>query len=77
MQHAIPLPCPTAATGLPAAPAVPAVFDRSVLVSNGFLHEKLLATIEPTTSKLVADGIDLSQWFVPAGYRVHSGAQLE
>ena len=56
---------------------MPAVFDRSVLVSNGFLHEKLLATIEPTTSKLVADGIDLSQWFVPAGYRVHSGAQLE
>ena len=45
--------------------------------SNGFLHEKLLATIEPTTSMLLADGIDLSQWFVPAGYRVHSGAQLE
>lgn len=53
------------------------VFDRSVLVSNGFVHEALLAKTEPATTKLSADGIDLSQWFVPKGYRVHSGAQLD
>jgi myo-inositol-1(or 4)-monophosphatase len=53
------------------------VFDRSVVVSNGYLHEALLKRMDPVTSKLVASGIDLSQWFVPKGYRVHSGAQLE
>lgn len=53
------------------------VFDRSVLVSNGSLHDKLLAKMEPVTTKLVANGTDLSQWFVPKGYNVHSGAQLE
>ncbi|KAI3428298.1 hypothetical protein D9Q98_006677 [Chlorella vulgaris] len=53
------------------------VFDRSVVVSNGYLHEKLLQKMEPTTTALVSEGIDLSQWFVPKGYRVHSGAQLE
>jgi myo-inositol-1(or 4)-monophosphatase len=53
------------------------VFDRSVVVSNGFLHGELLATMEPATGKLLASGIDLSQWFVPKGYRVHSGAQLD
>ena len=53
------------------------VFDRSVLVSNGFVHEALLAKMEPAVGGLVANGVDLSQWFVPKGYRVHSGAQLE
>jgi myo-inositol-1(or 4)-monophosphatase len=53
------------------------VFDRSVVVSNGALHEQLLAQMEPATAKLVAGGIDLSPWFIPEGYRVHSGAQLE
>lgn len=53
------------------------VFDRSVMVSNGYLHEKLLQKTDPVTSKLIANGIDLSQWFVPKGYRVVSGAQLE
>jgi myo-inositol-1(or 4)-monophosphatase len=53
------------------------VFDRSVVVSNGFIHEQLLGKMEPCTTKLVESGIDLSQWFVPKGYRVHSGAQLE
>ena len=48
-----------------------------MLVSNGFVHERLLQSMEPKTSKLVAEGIDLSQWFVPAGYRLHTGAQLE
>ncbi|KAL4442054.1 hypothetical protein ABPG77_011315 [Micractinium sp. CCAP 211/92] len=53
------------------------VFDRSVLVSNGYLHEAILAKTEPATARLLDQGIDLSQWFVPQGYRVHSGAQLE
>lgn len=48
-----------------------------MLVSNGFLHEKLIAKMEPTTQKLIQSGIDLSQWFRPKGYGVHSGAQLE
>lgn len=53
------------------------VFDRSVLVSNGFVHGALLERMEPAVGGLVAAGVDLSQWFVPKGYRVHSGAQLE
>lgn len=53
------------------------VFDRSVLVSNGYLHEAILAKTEPATTKLVENGVDLSQWFIPQGYSVHSGAQLE
>lgn len=53
------------------------VFDRSVLVSNGFVHEAILGKTEPVVGRLVSNGVDLSQWFVPEGYRVHSGAQLE
>ena len=53
------------------------MFDRSVVVSNGFLHEQLLQQMEPATSGLLREGIDLSQWFVPEGYQVHSGRQLE
>ncbi|KAG7672711.1 hypothetical protein Ndes2526B_g08758 [Nannochloris sp. 'desiccata'] len=53
------------------------VFDRSVLVSNGFVHEAILGKTEPVVGRLVSDGVNLSQWFVPEGYRVHSGAQLE
>lgn len=53
------------------------VFDRSVLVSNGFVHEQILSKTEPATAKLLEQGIDLSQWFRPEGYGLHSGAQLE
>jgi myo-inositol-1(or 4)-monophosphatase len=54
------------------------VFDRSVLVSNSYLHDALLQKIEPVTTDLVVNkGVDLSQWFIPEGYSVHSGAQLE
>lgn len=53
------------------------VFDRSVLVSNGYLHESILEKTDPVTTKLVEGGVNLSQWFVPDGYGVHSGAQLE
>ncbi|KAK9088150.1 hypothetical protein Scep_027232 [Stephania cephalantha] len=45
------------------------VFDRSVLVSNGNLHAKLLERIGPATQKLKSNGIDLSPWFKPENYR--------
>jgi hypothetical protein len=38
------------------------VFDRSVLVTNGFLHDKMLARTEPKTAALLAGGTDLSAW---------------
>ncbi|CAA6658069.1 unnamed protein product [Spirodela intermedia] len=44
------------------------VFDRSVLVSNGFLHGKLLERISPPTEKLMNDGINFSRWFKPENY---------
>ncbi|CAI5460016.1 unnamed protein product [Closterium sp. Yama58-4] len=44
------------------------VFDRSVLITNGPLHDQMLATIAPTTMGLIADGFDFSHWFKPADY---------
>ncbi|MED6186699.1 Phosphatase impl1, chloroplastic [Stylosanthes scabra] len=45
------------------------VFDRSVLVSNGVIHEKLLDRIGPATEKLKSKGIDFSLWYKPENYR--------
>lgn len=45
------------------------VFDRSVLVSNGVLHAKLLERIAPATEKLKSKGIDFSLWYKPENYR--------
>ncbi|KAI3436907.1 Inositol-1-monophosphatase [Psidium guajava] len=45
------------------------VFDRSVLVSNGALHGKLLDRIAPATEKLKAKGIDFSLWYKPDNYQ--------
>lgn len=45
------------------------VFDRSVLVSNGQLHAKLLERIGPATEKLKNKGIDFSLWYKPENYR--------
>ncbi|CAJ1975534.1 unnamed protein product [Sphenostylis stenocarpa] len=45
------------------------VFDRSVLVSNGVLHAKLLDRIGPATEKLKSKGIDFSLWYKPENYR--------
>ncbi len=53
------------------------VFERSVLVSNGALHAAVLEQTEPATADLLKRGVDLSPWFIPEGYRVHTGAQLE
>ncbi|KAJ3708321.1 hypothetical protein LUZ61_012026 [Rhynchospora tenuis] len=44
------------------------VFDRSVLVSNGHIHEKLLEKIGPATEELKKKGIDFSLWFKPDKY---------
>ncbi|KAL7131285.1 hypothetical protein ABFS83_13G188100 [Erythranthe nasuta] len=44
------------------------VFDRSVLVSNGVLHAKLLERIGPATEKLKGKGIDFSLWYKPENY---------
>ncbi|KAL0815012.1 hypothetical protein Bca101_071455 [Brassica carinata] len=44
------------------------VFDRSVLVSNGVLHSKLLDRIAPATENLKTKGIDFSLWFKPEDY---------
>ncbi|CAA2934398.1 phosphatase IMPL1, chloroplastic [Olea europaea subsp. europaea] len=44
------------------------VFDRSVLVSNGVLHAKLLERIGPATEKLKKKGIDFSLWYKPENY---------
>lgn len=52
------------------------VFQRSVLVSNDSLHESLLERMDPATAELREAGVDLSPWFVPEGYGVHTGAQL-
>jgi myo-inositol-1(or 4)-monophosphatase len=45
------------------------VFDRSVLVSNGVLHAKLLERIGPATEELKSKGIDFSLWYKPEDYR--------
>ncbi|KAI3988561.1 hypothetical protein MKX01_011458 [Papaver californicum] len=45
------------------------VFDRSVIVSNGILHSKLLERISPATEKLKDNGIDFSLWYKPENYQ--------
>ncbi|KAI7751438.1 hypothetical protein M8C21_022921 [Ambrosia artemisiifolia] len=44
------------------------VFDRSLLVSNGVLHSKLLERIGPATEELKGKGIDFSLWYKPDDY---------
>ncbi|KAM1138294.1 hypothetical protein ACFX14_036081 [Malus domestica] len=44
------------------------VVDRSVLVSNGVLHGKLLERIAPATEKLKSKEIDFSLWYKPEDY---------
>lgn len=53
------------------------VFERSVLVSNGSIHGEILKKTEPATDKLLADDIDLSPWYIPEGYSLHGGRQLD
>ncbi|KAF3450035.1 hypothetical protein FNV43_RR06114 [Rhamnella rubrinervis] len=44
------------------------VFDRSVLVSNGVVHAKLLERIAPATEKLKSKKLDFSLWYKPENY---------
>ncbi|XP_024974640.1 phosphatase IMPL1, chloroplastic-like [Cynara cardunculus var. scolymus] len=44
------------------------VFDRSLLVSNGILHAKLLEKIGIATEELKGKGIDFSLWYKPDDY---------
>jgi len=54
------------------------VFSRSLLASNGGpLHDKLLGYTVPRTTELVQKGVDMSPWYVPKGYNVRTGAQLD
>eukprot|EP00892_Ulva_mutabilis_P003387 jgi/Ulvmu1/141/UM001_0145.1 len=53
------------------------VFERSVLVSNGSIHEAILEKTEAATDKLLQDDIDMSPWFIPEGYSLHGGRQLD
>eukprot|EP00195_Chlamydomonas_chlamydogama_P007859 CAMPEP_0202892436 /NCGR_PEP_ID=MMETSP1392-20130828/2159_1 /ASSEMBLY_ACC=CAM_ASM_000868 /TAXON_ID=225041 /ORGANISM="Chlamydomonas chlamydogama, Strain SAG 11-48b" /LENGTH=300 /DNA_ID=CAMNT_0049576379 /DNA_START=92 /DNA_END=994 /DNA_ORIENTATION=- len=52
------------------------VFSRSLLATNDALHAPLLEYTEPKTRRLIAQGLDLSPWFIPKGYNVHTGPQL-
>jgi myo-inositol-1(or 4)-monophosphatase len=53
------------------------VFQRSILASNGALHGAIQEKTEAATSELRERGVDLSPWFVPKGYRVSAGRQLD
>ena len=44
------------------------VFSRSVLVSNGHLHEAVLEQTAPKTAALQKGGVDLSPWYIPSSY---------
>lgn len=53
------------------------VFDRSILATNDALYGQILAKTEVAVEKLLEDRFDLSPWFIPDGYGVASGRQLE
>jgi len=49
------------------------VFDKSMLASNGRVHEEMMRHIEPRVAELQEEhaGLDLqSKWFIPQGYDV-------
>ena len=46
------------------------VFSRSVLAANPGIHPGILAQTQPKTEGLRRQGVDLSPWFVPDGYRL-------
>ena len=52
------------------------VFQRSLLATNDALHDAIQAKTEAATDGLREAGVDLSPWFIPDGFRVHTGAQL-
>ena len=44
------------------------VFSRSLLASNGVIHEAILEHTAPKTEGLRKKGLDFSPWYVPSGY---------
>lgn len=46
------------------------VFSRSVLAANKAVHGAVLEQTRAATMKLASQGMDLSPWFVPEGYRI-------
>lgn len=46
------------------------VFERSVLASNGAIHDAILEKTTEETVELMKGGIDLSPWYIPEGYKV-------
>jgi hypothetical protein len=47
-----------------------------MVASNAAVHAQLLEHMEPKTLELVDQGVDLSNWFIPNGYNMHTGPQL-
>eukprot|EP00894_Picocystis_sp_ML_P003308 jgi/Pico_ML_1/53825/g4300.t1 len=41
------------------------VYDRSILATNGFLHDDILKETKHATEVLQKGGYDFSQWFRP------------
>jgi myo-inositol-1(or 4)-monophosphatase len=52
-------------------------FDRSLLATNDALYPQMLGVTEPQHAKLLDQLVELQPWFIPAGYRVRAGAQLD
>jgi len=44
------------------------VFDRSILATNAGVYDAILEQTRPSVENLRARGVDLSRWFIPAGY---------
>lgn len=44
------------------------VFSRSVLATNGLLHEEILKEVAQKTKGLKNKGVELDPWFIPSGY---------
>ena len=46
------------------------VFSRSVLAANPGIHPGILAQTQPKTEGLRQQGVDLSPWYIPEGYKL-------
>ncbi len=49
------------------------VFSRSLLASNGAIHDNLLKYIAPRTEELIRQGVDLSPWPQPKKMQAQGG----
>jgi len=53
------------------------VFDRTLLAANDALWAGVKAETAKSVTRLVEEGQDLSPWFIPEGYRVHTGPRSD